>query len=997
MLDVAGRGPDADRRPARAERGRAARSTPGARPRSRAAGWPSSARARRGRTTDAVPSLGERRCRSSLRADRGATLPPSRPATTVGRRPPAGATTDVDAEHGTADRCPRRCAAVASRPAGATDPSASWPRSTCRRRRPRRSRGRRPTPRRCWPRRRPDRGRRHRRRARPDAHGRRSSIAPPAASTRRSTSACSSSRSRPGDPQVHLAIANLQLDRGWTALATEKIELLLRLTALTGDTQAEADVHGLASERLRDEPPLSAERRARLSAARGEPARNGRSAERRAVHSPSMPQLLESILDQVRLADDPGHRDHGAPDLLAVQPHPGDERRAPRRSASRCCSRSTSRPASCSCGCSPRSSRRAPSSACSRSSSSSSPSCAARSTGSAASARWAGSCRPRTRDAELVATEVARAAAVLSAEGHGALIVIERETGLEQIAETGVMIHGDLSADLAADDLLAEVAAPRRGGDRPRRPDPRRRRAAAARRDDDPLGALRDAPPGRAGHDRADRRDRRRRVRGERPDQPRPAGADRAQPQRGAARPRAARACSSRAQERRAAPAARRACRAARSPRLAGPRPRGPDRRAATAAAVEPLPPDEPMRPGRRGGPDAVGADAAMTTAGRRPTADGARRTRRPKPDRDQARAGRDPRPGAMTRVAPVHRPQLAAQARRGRAGDAAVRRPRPVADDPAFTGTVPIQIENAAGRRDRPVEPRLGDAHHATSPRPTSACASTARRSGLRRPQRRRSQRGSAISLDVTVEAVDTAHPGPRLRAARDLAHRRPRRTARSVPIRAVLAARAVRPRRRRPDRSRATTGDRQRAAVGRRHGGRGPGRRSSIDASGIDVNQLVHAAPGRRRTATGSARRGSTSSPPRSASACPVFTDRRSKTLPVTPNVDRHAGGRLRGRVGRPSTRPSSPSRATPTTWPASTAPDTAADLRLRARRRRSSRTSGSRCPTASRRSASGPSRSPSTLRPDHGDADVRGGPRARRRAARLALRRCRPTACS
>jgi tetratricopeptide (TPR) repeat protein len=57
----------------------------------------------------------------------------------------------------------------------------------------------------------------------------------------------------PGDPQVHLAIANLQLDRGWTLIATEKIELLKRLTALTGDTQAEADVHGLASERLRDD------------------------------------------------------------------------------------------------------------------------------------------------------------------------------------------------------------------------------------------------------------------------------------------------------------------------------------------------------------------------------------------------------------------------------------------------------------------------------------------------------------------------------------------------------------------------------------------------------------------------------------------------------------------------------------------------------------------------------------------------------------------------
>jgi hypothetical protein len=61
----------------------------------------------------------------------------------------------------------------------------------------------------------------------------------------------------PGDPQVHLAIANLQLDRGWTGVATEKIELLVRLTSLTGDTQAEADVHGLASERLRDDPAPS--------------------------------------------------------------------------------------------------------------------------------------------------------------------------------------------------------------------------------------------------------------------------------------------------------------------------------------------------------------------------------------------------------------------------------------------------------------------------------------------------------------------------------------------------------------------------------------------------------------------------------------------------------------------------------------------------------------------------------------------------------------------
>ena len=61
-----------------------------------------------------------------------------------------------------------------------------------------------------------------------------------------------------------------------------------------------------------------------------------------------------------------------------------------------------------------------------------------------------------SRQAEYVASEVARAAAVLSAEGHGALMVIERETGLEQIAETGVMIHGDLSAD-----LLRTIFSPR--------------------------------------------------------------------------------------------------------------------------------------------------------------------------------------------------------------------------------------------------------------------------------------------------------------------------------------------------------------------------------------------------------------------------------------------------------------------------------------------------------------------------------------------------------
>ena len=52
------------------------------------------------------------------------------------------------------------------------------------------------------------------------------------------------------------------------------------------------------------------------------------------------------------------------------------------------------------------------------------------------------------RSAEQVAGIVARAAVRLSGDGHGALMVLERETGLEEIAETGVMIHGDLSVDL---------------------------------------------------------------------------------------------------------------------------------------------------------------------------------------------------------------------------------------------------------------------------------------------------------------------------------------------------------------------------------------------------------------------------------------------------------------------------------------------------------------------------------------------------------------------
>ncbi len=60
------------------------------------------------------------------------------------------------------------------------------------------------------------------------------------------------------------------------------------------------------------------------------------------------------------------------------------------------------------------------------------------------------------RRIEHVATEVARAAGILSRRGQGALIVIERDTGLEEIAETGIMLHSDLSSD-----LLCTIFAPK--------------------------------------------------------------------------------------------------------------------------------------------------------------------------------------------------------------------------------------------------------------------------------------------------------------------------------------------------------------------------------------------------------------------------------------------------------------------------------------------------------------------------------------------------------
>jgi len=52
--------------------------------------------------------------------------------------------------------------------------------------------------------------------------------------------------------------------------------------------------------------------------------------------------------------------------------------------------------------------------------------------------------------AEKVAREISRAARLLAGSRHGALIVLERETGLADLAEAGVLLHADLRAELLA-------------------------------------------------------------------------------------------------------------------------------------------------------------------------------------------------------------------------------------------------------------------------------------------------------------------------------------------------------------------------------------------------------------------------------------------------------------------------------------------------------------------------------------------------------------------
>ncbi len=62
----------------------------------------------------------------------------------------------------------------------------------------------------------------------------------------------------PADPDIHLALAELYLDRGWRTLSAEKLVLLGRLAQLTGDSATRARLCALAAARLADDPRLAA-------------------------------------------------------------------------------------------------------------------------------------------------------------------------------------------------------------------------------------------------------------------------------------------------------------------------------------------------------------------------------------------------------------------------------------------------------------------------------------------------------------------------------------------------------------------------------------------------------------------------------------------------------------------------------------------------------------------------------------------------------------------
>jgi tetratricopeptide (TPR) repeat protein len=62
----------------------------------------------------------------------------------------------------------------------------------------------------------------------------------------------------PADPALHLALAELYLDRGWRTVATDKLVLLARLAELTGDIATRERICEVAAVRLPDEPRIAA-------------------------------------------------------------------------------------------------------------------------------------------------------------------------------------------------------------------------------------------------------------------------------------------------------------------------------------------------------------------------------------------------------------------------------------------------------------------------------------------------------------------------------------------------------------------------------------------------------------------------------------------------------------------------------------------------------------------------------------------------------------------
>jgi hypothetical protein len=62
----------------------------------------------------------------------------------------------------------------------------------------------------------------------------------------------------PSDPDIHLLLAELYLDRGWRGPAADKLVLLGRLSQLTGDGTTRGRLCYLAAARFPDDPRLAA-------------------------------------------------------------------------------------------------------------------------------------------------------------------------------------------------------------------------------------------------------------------------------------------------------------------------------------------------------------------------------------------------------------------------------------------------------------------------------------------------------------------------------------------------------------------------------------------------------------------------------------------------------------------------------------------------------------------------------------------------------------------